>query len=95
MVAVGAGAVWVLAPASARLWRIDPRTNAVTAAIDVLPNASDLVAGSRLVWVAGESTGTLEAIDPQTNSVKRTFRLSLSPLGGIAIGAGALWVGLG
>ena len=93
LVAAGAGAVWVLA-INAQLWRIDPRTNAVTAAIHVVPDASDVVAGRRLVWVAGESTGTLEAIDPRTNSVTRIVRLSRRPLGGIAIGARMLWVGL-
>jgi hypothetical protein len=50
-IATGANALWVLTPANNQLWRIDPRTDAVTARIEVKPNTSNVLAIDDRIWV--------------------------------------------
>jgi DNA-binding beta-propeller fold protein YncE len=91
-IAAGAGAVWALGAEATMLWRIDPASNAVTAAIRVMPDATDVVAGTS-VWVLARPTGTVEEIDPRRNAVVRTVALG-RPIGGAVLADGRLWIGL-
>jgi streptogramin lyase len=101
-IAVDEEAVWVLTSDSATVFRIDPATNRVVAAISI-PNADilgDLVALGGEVWVYrqdAEGRSSLVAIDPTANRLdeSRTVRdLGVQqglPLTGLAAGEGSLW----
>jgi hypothetical protein len=84
--------IWALSSEGGTLWRIDPTSNAVTAAIHVSPDATDVVAG-RSVWVIADARGTLQQIDPRTNSPGRTVTLG-RPVGGAVFSGDHLWIGL-
>lgn len=82
-----------MTPTEGRLWRVDPRTNAVTAAINVGADPSALAVAGDDVWVASASDGILIRVDARRNKVVRTLRLG-HPIGGLAAGKGRLWVSL-
>jgi YVTN family beta-propeller protein len=87
--AVGAGAVWAISDAGARLMRIDPARNAIAARIKVgVPAAVAAAEGG--VWLSNQSYNTVTRIDPATNT-RTTIRVGPSPEG-IAVSPGAVWV---
>ena len=91
------GAIWVTIPvlgdnsANQTLWRVDPRTGAVTARVPLLANPVSL-AGDRLryLWVANIDGGKITRVDVTTNETKN-FKTDIGPAG-VAFGAGSLWV---
>ena len=97
-VAVGFGSVWVAGgngETGGALIRIDPRTNAPEAPIDLgtvdplLPRPVFLVAtGAGSVWVTRGNK--LLRIDPDTNEARPWFRVKRPQ--GLAAGADAVWV---
>ena len=89
----GRSSVWAVTPDNGVLWRIDARTAAVTASIDVGPGFSFVAAVDGRVWVASPR-GSLEQVDPQRGSVVRTTELD-GPINGLAAGNGKLWVSVG
>jgi DNA-binding SARP family transcriptional activator/DNA-binding beta-propeller fold protein YncE len=89
-VAIGFGSVWAVTPDQDTLWRIDPRTNAVTAAIVVGPAPTWLTVAGRYVWVASEAAGTLTQVDPGTGKVVRT-RAIAKAITGLAPGGDRVW----
>ena len=89
--AYGEGALWVAS--AARLSRIEPATNAVTASTPV-PGAAAIAAGHNHVWliVPGELHGEVWRFDPNSMSPTATVQVGVQP-SGIAIGDdGAVWV---
>jgi hypothetical protein len=90
--AAGADSIWALSATGATLWRIDPASNAVTAAIHVAPDATDVVAGDG-VWVVSSSSGTLQQVDTERNNVERTISLDRRISGAVFVGD-RLWIGL-
>jgi DNA-binding SARP family transcriptional activator/streptogramin lyase len=95
--AVGAGAIWVLAPTS--LWRIDPTTKRYNESVPLGHSAEDssIATGEGSVWVASHD-GTLLRIDPDSQRVVEI------PLGRpayladrwdtLAVGEGSVWVAI-
>jgi streptogramin lyase len=79
-VAIGFGSVWAVTPDQDTLWRIDPRTNAVTRAIVVGPDPTWLTVAGRYVWVASEAAGTLTQVDPGTDKVGQPGATGCGPL---------------
>lgn len=95
-VAAGAGSVWVTAPESGNVVRIDPLTNEIVAEIplDGFPQGIAVAFGS--VWVAAAdppegTSGGVSRIDPRSNEVVRTILVDNLPEF-LDAGAGAVWV---
>lgn len=99
-IAVGEGAVWVLAPPA--LFEIDPQTLRILHRLDLSAEQAGAVAvGAGAVWTTGGIAGngnSISKIDPRTDRIIRTF----PPLGnrtrvtcGIAGTRDAVWVTLG
>jgi DNA-binding beta-propeller fold protein YncE len=91
------GAIWVTIPvlgdntADQTLWRVDPRTGAVTARAPLLANPVSLAAdGGRYIWVANIDGGKITRVDVTTNKTEN-FETDIGPAG-VAYGAGSLWV---
>lgn len=89
-------ALWVTCPSENRLLRINPITTLVENRIDVSAQPSALAIGESSLWVLCMKEGKIERIDPKTNRVTRTIETGVSgaPSGGLAFGAGSLWVSL-
>jgi streptogramin lyase len=95
-VAVGEGAIWVLAPAS--LWRIDPATSRFVGSVPLghHEEGSSVATGNGAVWIA-TSEGILLRVDPQSQTVARTIPLGTliypaNPWDALAVGEGSVWV---
>jgi streptogramin lyase len=92
------GAIWVATHHGGTLARIDPATNTVTANVKVTyagrSGPQETAYGFGSVWVDVPNIGSVVRVDPQTNSVqaKIAFPVAMSPCGGIAVTATAVWV---
>jgi len=87
--AVGAGAVWAIAPDGA-VARIDPRTDAVTAVARGI-QARAVAAGREGVWVLGQN-GAIARLDPDRAEIEQRARIGASSVASLALGAGSAWV---
>jgi YVTN family beta-propeller protein len=91
-IAVGEGSVWVLGDlVDHHLWRIDPVSRRVTAAIELPFAPGGVAVGLGAVWVTAQLDDRILRIDPATNRVVATIRVGRAPWG-IAVGAGGVWV---
>jgi YVTN family beta-propeller protein len=88
--AAGAGGVWVGDESSDRVWRIDPKLNAVGTTVRVGAGPSGIAVGLGSVWIAS-ADGTVSRIDPSSSGVVATIKVGGTP-SGIAVGAGQVWV---
>lgn len=94
--AVGEGAIWVLAPAS--LWRLDSTTKRFVGSVPLghSEEGSSVATGDGAVWVA-KPEGILLRVDPDSQTVAKTI-----PLGtlvypadlwdALAVGEGSVWL---
>jgi DNA-binding beta-propeller fold protein YncE/predicted Ser/Thr protein kinase len=76
------------------LFRVDPATNEVVAAVEAgipLLSFPALTAGDGVVWLADQVGHTVSRFDAATATLTRTVAVTGSPRD-IAIGAGAVWV---
>ncbi len=92
-VAIGAGQVWALGdgPESARLYRLDPRSGAILAHVDVPASEPGLMTVARdAVWITDAAAGELWRIDTGGRPVQRTVPVD-EGVDGVAAGAGAIW----
>jgi len=93
---VSSGSIWLTVPvlgdnfADQTLWRIDPRTGAVTARAPLLANPVSLAADARYVWIANIDGGKVTRVEVTTNTAKNVSA-GIGPAG-VATGAGSLWV---
>ena len=85
--------MWVLTPAEDRLWRVNPRTNAVTASIELPSETTALATAPGSVWV-GSNGGLVATVDTATNTVVRTESLG-QPIDGLASGSRRIWATVG
>ncbi len=90
--AIAARGVWLSDALSDRVWRVDPRTNALEVSVQVGEHPSGVAVGAGAVWVAS-GDGTVSRIDPETDRVTRSIVLGGTP-SGIGYGSGAVWVTL-
>jgi virginiamycin B lyase len=99
-VAVGLGAVWVVAErpgaTEAAILRIEPRTRRIVATIRA-PGRSvigGLAVGEGAVWATDLNLGKVLRIDPATNRIAARIALPLAPFRpfAIAAGEGGIWV---
>jgi DNA-binding SARP family transcriptional activator/streptogramin lyase len=96
--AVGAGAVWVLAPAS--LWRIDSTTKRFVGSVPLAysEEGSSVATGDSVVWVV-RPDGNLLRVDPDSETVATTIPLGtlIYPADlwdALAVGEGRVWVAI-
>ena len=94
--AVGEGAIWVLAPVS--LWRIDSTTKRVVGSVPLghSEEGSSVATGEGAVWVANPE-GILLRVDPDSQSVVKTIPLGTliypaDAYAALAVGEGSVWV---
>jgi hypothetical protein len=94
--AVGAGAIWVLAPAS--LWRIDATTKRFVGSVPLghREEGSSMATGDGAVWVTTPE-GTVLRVDTDSQTVAETIPLGTvvypaDPFDPIAVGEGSVWV---
>ncbi len=98
--AVGEGAVWATS-FNAKLLRIDPGTNAVTARDDIGDYSFDVEVGEGHVWAESEVNVNggggyairLSRLNPETGAV--SGYLDRKNMSGLAVGGGAVWAGIG
>jgi streptogramin lyase len=88
----GFGSFW-LYQIDGKLFRIDPASGAVQAAIDTpeAGNAFGIAVGKDAVWVASLELEAVLKVDPASNRVVRRIQVAGSPEGLMELG-GALWV---
>ena len=94
--AVGEGAIWVLAPAS--LWRIDSTTKRFVGSVPLgrSEEGSSVATGDGSVWVA-KPEGILLHVDPDSQTVATTIPLGtlIYPADlwdALAVGEGSVWI---
>ena len=74
-----------------RLVRVDPRTNAVVASVEV-PSAPGVIGeGAGSIWVAGQGEGVVARVDPVANKVVATIPVFARP-SAFASEGDAMWV---
>jgi len=99
-VAAGAGAIWAISGAAARVFEIDPESGAIRARIPITgrtggarPSPIAVAVGEGAVWVLNGDAPSLTRIDPKLAAVTATIPLGVgSNPSAIATGAGAVWV---
>jgi len=91
-VRAGLGSVWVTAPSTGEVLRINPTDGSVIATIKAGREPRFLTVGGDSVWVQNNGDGTVTRIGAD-GAVKATIRVSLSPVDGgdIAFGGGFVW----
>jgi serine/threonine protein kinase len=89
-VAAGEGGVWVVDVSPPTVSRVDPSTNEVVATIPI-EGANSVEAGLGAVWVTTDH-GEMVVLNPATNTPLATIKVGGANIGGIAIGAGSVWV---
>jgi DNA-binding beta-propeller fold protein YncE len=90
--AAGLGGVWVVASSSATLYRIDPRSAAVTARIDLGGRAARPVVVLGEIWVGlSDSGGRTIRVDPGAVSVIAQLGCCPPEWGYFAAGHGSIW----
>ena len=92
----GEASLWVTCPAENRALRVNPVTTLVEKRIEVSAQPAALALGEGSIWVLCLKDGKIERIDPKTNKVTKTIETGVtgSSTGGLAFGAGSLWVTL-
>lgn len=93
-VLVGSGSVWVTAANQAELYRIDPKTNQLLAAIPINGRSRVLAGSVGAVWVACEGDGIVQRVDARSGQVIATIEtgaLDMESDGDIATGGGSVW----
>ena len=91
--AAGFGSLWVPCCGWKSLFRVDLKTNEVTA---VIPTSigfreGSIATGAGGVWLMTSSRGTLTRFDPDTNKVAAKISVATGSYG-LAFGEGAVWV---
>jgi YVTN family beta-propeller protein len=101
-VAVGAGAVWAIGSASARVLELDPESGSIRTRIPIAgrpgstsPVPVAVATGEGAVWVVNGNPPRLTRIDPRLAAVTDTTPLGVgSNPTAIATGAGGVWITL-
>lgn len=93
-VLVEGGSVWVTATNQAQLYRINPKTNQLLAAIPINGRSRVLAGSAGAVWVACEGDGIVQRIDARSGQITATIEtgaLDMESDGDIATGGGSVW----
>ena len=91
-IVVDFGSIWVAGTRDAELYRIDPATNQIIAAIDLHSRPVVLVSGEGSVWVR-QVDGMIQRIDGNSGKLLATFATEAVGEGGdMAVGGGSVWI---
>jgi streptogramin lyase len=90
-VATGVGSVWLLAPQSGLLLRIDPDTRLPVADVYLPKMSADLAFGFEALWVAAGIANRAIRLNPHTNAVTKSIAAG-KPASRIAVSDDAVWV---
>ena len=89
-IAASEDAVWLVTDPQGVLSRIDPKTNAVAAAIDVPAGSAAVLYGDGAIWVTTPAKNMLTRVDAMTNKV--TDSIMVGPGARFeTFGGGAVW----
>ena len=90
------GAFWVLAFGPAALHRVEPETHAVIGTIPIGFSPGTWLVDGSTVWFTDYEEPLIHKLDAVSGRQVSEFRVSdeVGGLGGIAMGAGSLWVGV-
>jgi virginiamycin B lyase len=88
-ITVGAGSVWIVTKPSS-LVRIDPKTNTVTATIELPAGSDNPLFSDGFVWISGNGSDSLIKVDPKTEKVVATIPIGPKPRF-LTSGAGSIW----
>jgi virginiamycin B lyase len=92
-VVVANGSVWATVYARNELYRIDPRTNALSSTTRLHDIPRVLTAGEGSIWVLNEGDSSVQRIDANNGKLLATIKTGLRPgAGSIAMGGGYVWV---
>lgn len=89
-----ASPIWIANPADRVVLRFDPTSKAITATIPIEGEPGLAVAGEGAVWVLDRRYELVFRIDPATNRVVTSIPLPAGQAEALAVGAGAVWVGM-
>jgi YVTN family beta-propeller protein len=90
--AVGEGAVWVIGNTDdRRLWRLDPATGRIEAAIRLPIAPRRVAAGLGGVWITGEIEDVVLRLNPDTGHIAARIPAGRGA-SGVAVGSGSVWV---
>jgi virginiamycin B lyase len=91
--AAGFGSLWVPCLGWKHLFRVDLKTNGVTAMIPTTIGFREgsIVTGAGSVWLMTNSRGTLSRFDPDTNKIAAKISVASGSYG-LTFGEGAVWV---
>lgn len=84
-------AVWVTDARTDRVWRLDPKTGAVTATVRVAPRPTGIGYAGDSLWVASPDPGTVTRLDATTGATQGS--LAVPTANSVAANANAVWVG--
>ncbi len=86
------GAIWVTTPEKSVLTRVDPKTNKVTATVEVGKGPRFLTGGAGSVWTLNQGDGTISRVDAKTAKLIVNIEAGIPGNGGeIAFGEGHVW----
>lgn len=95
VVVAGFGSLWASSSAENVVLRIDPASGRVLARVAVGRSPKFMAAGEGGVWVQNRYDGSISRIDPGANrEVARISAWAPTPAGDIAVGGGAVWLGV-
>lgn len=86
--------IWVANPTDRLVLKIDPASNTVASSISIKGQPDQVIAGDEGVWVLDRQGSMVYRIDPATNQVASHLPLPLGRAETMALGAGAVWVGV-
>jgi hypothetical protein len=86
--------IWITNPVDRTLLRIDPLSGKVVATILIEGHPDVAVAGEGAVWVLDRAYNIVFRVDPVTNRVATSIPLPAGNSEALAVGAGAVWVGV-
>ncbi len=93
-VVVADGSVWATGYARNELYRINPRTNAVSSITKLHNTPRFMTAGEGSIWVLNEGDASVQKIDAENGELVATIETGLRQgTGSIAMGGGYVWVG--
>ena len=92
-VIVDFGSVWVSATTKGFLYRIDPKTNTISATVDIESGARFLTSGEDSIWVLNYLDGKVRRVDSHSGDVRAAIStMAIGNGGDIATGGGFVWV---
>lgn len=92
--AIPENTIWIANPTDGALLRIDPASNTIAARVRVAGHPEIVAPGEGAVWALDQQNNLVFRIDPLANQVIATIQLPSGSAADLAVGGGAVWVGM-